>query len=298
MILLFFLLFLYSSRNKSFWYLVIKLEIKGRNIFKIGCVSPSLFQEVLAYLYYIRVYHSALWIIMDFVVSLLCEEWKPHLKLDMLVLDTKFASWNRSILILIQFCSTQRPPCSTGKCFLPGVSHGNFQHCFFESLSGIEMPFVPKISEPWDNAWQDNHVPYKEAVVEVVEHCRVFSVFQAPRTHGFENHHLILTHYEVKKTENAFENRSISGNIQGQVGQGSEQPDWVAHCKRIGLCDFISPLHPRLLQSSLLPLTMINYLQRSRCFLMWTKSFTVNAVLVVISRRGWFLFMLKKLTSL
>lgn len=39
--------------------------------------------------------------IMDFLVSFLCEEWKPHLELnnDMLVLDTKFASWNRSILL-------------------------------------------------------------------------------------------------------------------------------------------------------------------------------------------------------
>lgn len=33
----------------------------------------------------------------------------------------------------------------------------------------------------------------------------------------------------------------ISGSIQGQVGQGS-------HYRRIGLCDFVSPLHPKLLQ--------------------------------------------------
>lgn len=77
----------------------------------------------------------------------------------------------------------------------------------------------------------------------------------------------------------------ISGSIQGQLGQGSEQLDWVAHCRRIGLCDFVSPLHPKLLQSSQLPLRIINYLERSRYFLMWTKSFTVSAALVLISRR-------------
>lgn len=155
-----------------------------------------------------------------------------------LKLDNKFASWNRSILIQPS-CSTQRPPCNTGRCFLPGVSHGNVEHCFFEFLSGIGMPFLPKVSEPWDNAWQDNYVPYKEAVVEAIKHCKVFSIFQAPRTRGFERHHLTSTHSQIKKTENGFENRSIPGNIQGKVGYSSEKPglvkDVCAHWSGDGL---------------------------------------------------------------
>jgi len=38
----------------------------------------------------------------------------------------------------------------------------------------------------------------------------------------------------------------VSGNIQGQVGQGSEQPGLVedipAHCRGIGLCDLYRSL--------------------------------------------------------
>lgn len=59
--------------------------------------------------------------------------------------------------------------------------------------------------------------------MEAVEHCRVFSVFQAPRTQESEKHHLILTHYKIRKTENGLEN----GDIQSQVGWSSETPGLV-----------------------------------------------------------------------
>ena len=48
----------------------------------------------------------------------------------------------------------------------------------------------------------------------------------------------------------------VPGNIQGQVGQGSEQPDLVedvpAHCRGVGLDGLSCPFQPKLFYDSMI----------------------------------------------